>query len=287
MRKIILGENLEVLRTLPKNSVRMIYIDPPFNTGKTQKRERIKATASPLGDRTGFGGRKYTTEVIESGSYEDSFDDFVSFLITRIGAALPLLTEDGSLFVHLDYREVHYVKVALDNVLGRDHFMNEIIWAYDYGARSKSRWSTKHDNILWYTMDPKNYVFDFEAMERIPYMAPELVGPEKAARGKTPTDVFWHTIVPTNGKEKTGYPTQKPLGLLSRLIKVHTKPGDVVLDFFAGSGTTAYAATECGRNFIAIDNNPEAFSVMKTRFSGIPDVELVYSENEVLHAVRP
>jgi site-specific DNA-methyltransferase (adenine-specific) len=272
--RIIQGDCLDILRKLDRGTIRFAYLDPPFNTGKTQKRNRIKATASESGDRQGFGGRRYKTEVIESESYEDSFDDFEAFLMTRIGAALPLLTEDGSLFVHLDYREVHYIKVALDKLLGRECFMNEIIWAYDYGGRSKTKWSTKHDTILWYALDPKNYLFDYEAMERIPYMAPELVGPEKAARGKTPTDVFWHTIVPTNGKEKTGYPTQKPLGLLRRLIKVHTQPGDIVLDFFAGSGTTAYAAAECGRNFIAIDSNPSAIRTMRERLAVFPNVRV-------------
>ena len=185
----------------------------------------------------------------------------------RIEAGLRCLAPNGSLFVHLDYREVHYVKVALDQLLGRDRCVNEIVWAYDFGGRSKSRWSSKHDTILWYVMDPANYVFNFDAMERIPYMAPGLVTAEKAARGKTPTDVWWHTIVPTNGKEKTGYPTQKPLGVLNRIIKVHTEPGDTVLDFFAGSGTTGEAAATNRRGFVLIDSNPEAADVMATRLA--------------------
>ncbi|MCH7547719.1 MAG: site-specific DNA-methyltransferase [Planctomycetes bacterium] len=275
MNRIILGDNMNVLPTLPDSFARLIYIDPPFNTGKKQKRDRFKAIADEIkGKRTGFGGKSYRTESVESGSYGDSYDDFLGFLMPRIEASLHSLTADGSLFVHLDWREAHHVKVALDELLGRDRFMNEIIWAYDYGGRSKSKWSAKHDTILWYTMNPDEYVFNFDEMDRIPYMAPGLVTKEKAARGKTPTDVWWHTIVPTNGKEKTGYPTQKPLGVLNRIIKVHTSEGDCVLDFFAGSGTTGEAAASNGREFVLIDDNPEAVEVMKTRLGKfIPTIE--------------
>lgn len=266
MKKIILGENVQILPNLPDAFASLIYIDPPFNTGATQKRDRIRATASPKGKRHGFGGKRYNVEHLPSSlAFADSFGDFEGFLMRRIGLALRCLTSDGSLLVHLDHHEVHYIKVALDKLLGRDHFMNEIIWSYDYGGRSKTRWSCKHDTILWYAMNPSLYCFNYEAMDRIPYMAPELVGAEKAERGKTPTDVFWHTIVPTNGKEKTGYPTQKPLGLLNRLVRVHSKPGDVVLDFFAGSGTTGEAAAKSDRGFVLIDSNPEATVIMAKR----------------------
>jgi site-specific DNA-methyltransferase (adenine-specific) len=273
VNRIILGDNLEVLPTLPDSFVRLIYIDPPFNTGSRQERERVTVTADPDGDRTGFKGRRYRTAKRGGGGYADSFDDYVSFLIPRIEAGLPCLTADGSLFVHLDWRESHYVKVALDGLLGRDHFMNEIIWAYDYGGRQRRKWPTKHDTILWYVRDPADYVFNYEEMDRIPYMAPALVTDDKAARGKTPTDVWWHTIVPTTGREKTGYPTQKPLGVLERIIKIHTRPGDCVLDFFAGSGTTGEAAARHGRRFVLIDNNPQAMDIMTARLRDFePDV---------------
>jgi len=268
MKRIILGDNADVLPTLPEGFARLIYIDPPFNTGKVQKRDRMRVTATEgEGDRKGFGGRRYNVEKVESGSYADDFDDFRSFLLPRIAASLRCLTADGSLFVHLDYREVHYVKVALDQMIGRDRFMNEIIWSYDYGGRSKNRWPSKHDTILWYALDPESYVFNFDEMDRIPYMAPGLVGAEKEQRGKTPTDVWWHTIVPTNGREKTGYPTQKPLGVLNRVVKVHSRPDDVVLDFFGGSGTTGEAAAMNGRGFVLIDNNPEAVQVASARLA--------------------
>lgn len=265
MRWIIEGDNQDVLTALPAKFARLVYIDPPFNTGRTQQRKRIKVTQNEEGSRVGFGGRRYNVEATESASYEDAFDDFCAFLLPRVEESLRCLTDDGSLFVHVDCREVHYVKVALDHLLGRGCFMNEIVWAYDFGGRAKRRWSAKHDSLLWYVLDPKQYVFDFDAMDRIPYMAPGLVGKEKAARGKTPTDVWWHTIVPTNGKEKTGYPTQKPLGVLERIIKVHTEPGDVVLDFFAGSGTTGAAAANNDRGFVLVDQNPEAIAVMRER----------------------
>jgi site-specific DNA-methyltransferase (adenine-specific) len=275
MKKIILGDNADVLPTLPAEFARLIYIDPPFNTGKVQKRDRIRVTATDgEGDRGGFGGRRYDVEKVESGSYDDDFDDFEKFLMPRVDASLRCLKNDGSLFVHLDYREVHHIKVALDRLLGRHRFINEIIWAYDYGGRPKNRWPAKHDTILWYALKPEDYIFNFDEMDRIPYMAPGLVGPEKAERGKTPTDVWWHTIVPTNGREKTGYPTQKPLGVLNRVIKVHSCLDDVVLDFFGGSGTTGEAAARHGRGFVLIDNNPEAVQVAATRLADFhPDCD--------------
>jgi site-specific DNA-methyltransferase (adenine-specific) len=265
--RILLGDNLTLLPTLPAAFARLIYIDPPFNTGRAQKRSRISVKASSNGTRTGFAGRAYDITHLPSAAYADDYDDYLNFLLPRIEASLRCLTADGSLFVHLDCREVHYVKVALDRLLGRERFMNEIIWAYDYGARSKNRWPCKHDTILWYAMNPKRYVFNFDAMVRIPYMAPGLVTPEKAARGKTPTDVWWHTIVPTNGKEKTGYPTQKPLGILRRIIAIHSDPGDTILDFFAGSGTTGAAAAELGRDFALIDSSPDAVRISKKRLA--------------------
>jgi site-specific DNA-methyltransferase (adenine-specific) len=267
VKKIILGENLDVLAGLPAEFAELIYIDPPFNTGRLQNRERLKVSADESGERRGFGGKRYRVERTEGSGYADAFDDYAGFLLPRIEASLRCLHRRGSLFVHLDAREVHYVKVALDELLGRDSFMNEIIWAYDYGGRPKNRWPGKHDTILWYARDPNDYVFHHDAIDRIPYMAPRLVGPEKAARGKTPTDVWWHTIVPTSGREKTGYATQKPLGILSRIVNVHTNPGAVVLDFFAGSGTTGAAAALAGRGFVLVDQNPEAADIMARRLA--------------------
>jgi site-specific DNA-methyltransferase (adenine-specific) len=287
MKKIVLGDNATVLPTLPEKFAQLIYIDPPFNTGKVQKRDRIRVTrASGAGDRRGFGGKRYDVEKVESGSYVDEFDDYEAFLMPRIEAAMRCLTAHGSLFVHLDYREVHYIKVALDRLLGRDRFMNEIIWAYDYGGRPKNRWPAKHDTILWYAADPEKYIFNFDEIDRIPYMAPGLVGAEKAERGKTPTDVWWHTIVPTNGREKTGYPTQKPLGVLNRLIKVHSRPGDVVLDFFAGSGTTGEAAATNGRGFVLIDSNPEAVQIAASRLAAFNPECVGFSVEPPIQAVQ-
>ena len=261
------GDNLDIMRGLPEASFDLIYVDPPFNTGKTQARSRIQTVRDPNGDRNGFGGQRYRTVKVGTQAFADNFDDFLAFLEPRLEEAVRLLRPEGSFFLHLDYREVHYAKVLLDGLFGRDSFMNEIIWAYDYGARSKKKWPAKHDNILWYAKNPERYTFRFDDMDRIPYMAPGLVTPEKADRGKTPTDVWWHTIVPTNGKERTGYPTQKPLGILDRIIRIHSNPGDTVLDFFAGSGTTGEAAIRNGRNAILIDNNPQAMEVMARRLA--------------------
>ena len=278
--RILHSDNLSALRALPGASVELIYIDPPFNTGVTQKRTRIRTVRDAEGDRTGFGGNRYRTERINAKldstpTYADRFDDYIGFLRPRMAEAHRILTPTGSLFFHIDPREVHYCKVMLDEVFalhggaGRACFQNEIIWAYDYGARSTKRWPAKHDNILWYTKHPTDYTFNLDASDRIPYMAPTLVGAEKAARGKTPTDVWWHTIVSPTGKEKTGYPTQKPLGILERIVRVHSNPGDTVLDFFAGSGTTGLAAVRNNRNSILIDQSPEACRLMRKRLAAL------------------
>jgi len=266
--QIVLADNLEHLRTVPDGAANLVYIDPPFNTGKRQERRRITTVRDEEGgDRTGFKGNRYRTIELGTSGYADAFDDFQEFLLPRLEEARRILASNGSFFLHIDYREVHYCKVVLDQLFGRESFMNEIVWAYDYGGRSKKKWSAKHDSILWYAKNPKDYTFDFEAMDRIPYMAPGLVGKEKAARGKTPTDVWWHTIVATNGKEKTGYATQKPLGVLERIVKVHSRAGDLVVDFFAGSGTTGEAAAKNDRQFLLVDSNPEAILVMAKRLA--------------------
>ena len=267
MNRIVQSENLAFLKRAPREAFALVYIDPPFNTGRRQARTRIRTVADDKGDRTGFKGKRYRTEPIGTTGFEDHFDDYIGFLRERVEAARPRLATDGSLFLHVDHREVHYCKVMLDDVFGRDSFMNEIIWAYDYGGRSKRRWSPKHDNLLWYVNDPARYTFNYDEIDRIPYMAPGLVAPEKAARGKTPTDVWWHTIVSPSGHERTGYATQKPLGILERIVRVHSNPGDRLLDFFAGSGSFGEAAARHGREFVLVDDNPEAIRIMTERLA--------------------
>lgn len=263
------GDNLEILqRYIPDESVNLIYIDPPFNTGKLQQRTAIHVEPDVDGDRVGFQGRTYRTRKGKTTHYADKFessDAYLQFLRPRFEEAYRVLHPQGSFFLHIDYREVHYCKVMLDEIFGRESFINEIIWAYDYGGRPKSKWPAKHDNILWYAKTPKHYTFNFDEMDRIPYMAPGLVGKAKATRGKTPTDVWWHTIVATNGGEKTGYPTQKPLGILNRIVKVHSAPDDTLLDFFAGSGTLGESAALHKRSSILIDNNIPAISLIMNR----------------------
>jgi site-specific DNA-methyltransferase (adenine-specific) len=261
------GDNLPILKNMGDETVDLIYIDPPFNTGKFQKRTQIKTTKSSEGDRVGFKGSKYETFLLGTKEYEDIFDNYIAFLAPRLEEARRILKPTGSFYFHIDYREVHYCKVFLDQVFGRQCFLNEIIWAYDYGGKAKNKWPPKHDNILVYVKDPKNYVFNVEDIDRIPYMAPNLVGPEKAAKGKLPTDTWWHTIVATGGKEKTGYPTQKPLNILERIIRASSNPGDTVLDFFAGSGTTGECCYKLKRKFILIDKSIQAMEVMAKRFS--------------------
>ena len=263
--QVVLGDNLEVLREIPDGKVNLIYIDPPFNTGRVQKRQALKTVKSTSGSRVGFKGASYETVKGTITSYDDSFVDYWEFLEPRLEEAWRVLAPNGTLYLHLDFREVHYAKVLLDALFGRDSFLNEIIWAYDYGARSKSKWPAKHDNILVYVKDPSNYVFNNTAVDREPYMAPGLVTPEKAALGKLPTDVWWHKIVSPTGKEKTGYVPQKPEGILRRVIHASSNEGDLVMDFFGGSGTTAHVAMKLNRRFLTVDKNPEAFEVMKNR----------------------
>jgi len=268
INEVINGENLAALKSMPSESFQLIYIDPPFNTGRAQVRTNRSSKSGETGN-LGFQGKRYEEVVKSVLSYDDDFADYWAFLEPRLIEAFRLLHETGTIYLHLDYREAHYAKVLMDALFGRECFLNEIIWAYDYGGKSKSRWPAKHDTILVYVKDPALYYFDSATVDREPYMAPGLVTPEKVARGKLPTDVWWHTIVSPTGKEKTGYPTQKPLGILRRIISASSKPGDRVLDFFAGSGTTAQAAFELKRKFVVVDQNPESIEVITSRLNAL------------------
>jgi site-specific DNA-methyltransferase (adenine-specific) len=267
--RIVLGDNLEVLRTLPAGGFQLVYMDPPFNTGATQTRRSLATVADAEGDRAGFGGRRYRSRLLAESSYRDHFDDYLGFLAPRLDEVHRVLAQSGTLYFHIDYREAHYCKLLLDEIFGRECFLNEIIWAYDYGARPKRRWPAKHDTILVYVKDRDAYHFDAEEVEREPYMAPGLVTAEKAARGKLPTSVWWHTIVSPTGREKTGYPTQKPEGILRRMVAASTRPGDWCLDPFAGSGTLGAVAAALGRRYVLIDANPEAVAVMERRLAAV------------------
>jgi site-specific DNA-methyltransferase (adenine-specific) len=267
---ILLGDNLPLLRELPDGIAQMAYADPPFNTGRAQVRRTLETTAAPAGgDRTGFGGRRYASRLLAESSYRDSFDDYLGFLAPRLRELRRVLHPTGTLYLHLDYREAHYCKLLLDEIFGRESFLNELIWAYDYGARPRRRWPAKHDTILVYVRDRESYHFDSEAVEREPYMAPGLVTAEKRARGKLPSSVWWHTIVSPTGREKTGYPTQKPEGIVRRMVQASTRPGDLCLDPFAGSGTLGAVAAKLGRRYLLIDQSPEAVAVMRRRLAGV------------------
>jgi site-specific DNA-methyltransferase (adenine-specific) len=263
--QILLGENLQLLRVYTDESFQLIYIDPPFNTGKVQARRTLAAVRDEDGERTGFQGMRYRTKLLAESSYRDCFEDYLAFLEPRLREARRLLAASGTFYFHIDWRESHHCKLLLDEIFGRECFLNEIIWAYDYGARAKRRWPSKHDTILVYVKDPSSYFFDSAEVDREPYMAPGLVTAEKVARGKLPTDVWWHTIVPTNGREKTGYPTQKPEGILRRIVQASTRPGDWCLDFFAGSGTLGAVAAQLHRRYVLIDSNPQAVAIMRAR----------------------
>ena len=285
--RVIHANNLDVLPGLPDGAFTLIYLDPPFNTGRSQKRQSTTSVRSvsadgshAVGTITGFKGQRYERIKGDLLGYDDQFEDYWAFLEPRLIEAWRLLADDGTLYLHLDYREAHYAKVLLDALFGRDCFLNELIWAYDYGAKSKNKWPTKHDTILVYVKNPARYYFDSTTVDREPYMAPGLVTPEKVAKGKLPTDVWWHTIVSPTGKEKTGYPTQKPIGILRRIIQASSREGDWVLDFFAGSGTTGAVAAALDRRFVLIDQNPEAFSVMRARFAPVPGIQFLETTAE-------
>jgi site-specific DNA-methyltransferase (adenine-specific) len=267
---VLLGDNLELLPGFDDETFQLVYADPPFNTGRTQRRRTVSSTSDPEGDRVGFGGRRYATRLVGESSFEDSYDDYLGFLEPRLREVRRVLAPAGTLYLHLDYREAHYAKVLLDGLFGRECFLNEIVWAYDYGARPRRRWPAKHDTILVYVKDPERYWFDAAEVEREPYMAPGLVTAEKAARGKLPTDVWWHTIVSPTGKEKTGYPTQKPEGIVRRMVQASTRPGDWCLDPFAGSGTLGAVCGELGRRFVLIDSSAEAIEVARARVARFP-----------------
>lgn len=261
----MLGENMQLLPSFADGAFQLIYIDPPFNTGRAQVRKTLQVVGDERGERTGFQGRRYRTRLLAESSYRDAFEDYLGFLAPRLEQAHRLLRREGTLYFHIDYREAHHCKLLLDEIFGRECFLNELIWAYDYGARSKRRWPAKHDTILVYVKDSSTYFFNSDDVDREPYMAPGLVTAEKASKGKLPTDVWWHTIVPTNGAEKTGYPTQKPEGIVRRMLQASTRPGDWCLDFFAGSGTLGAVAAQLGRRYVLIDSNPEAVRVMRER----------------------
>ena len=264
-QRVYFGDNLPVLRSLAAQSVDLVYTDPPFNTGKEQRRTRVRVETDAAGERAGFGGRRYRSTVIGTQAFADAFDDYLAFLEPRLREVHRVLRPTGSLYLHLDYREVHYCKVLLDEIFGRACFINEIVWAYDFGGRPKRRWPAKHDTILFYAKDAERYTFNVDAIDRIPYMAPGLVGPEKAAKGKLPTDTWWHTIVGTGAAERTGYPTQKPEALSERILRAGSNAGELVLDPFAGSGTVGVVASRLGRRFVLVDENAEAVSCMRAR----------------------
>ena len=268
-----MGDNLPLLREMASGSAALVYIDPPFNTGRRQARKRIRTVRDRQGDRVGFGGNAYRTEAAGESGYDDAFADYPAFLRPRLTEAHRILAANGSLFFHIDWRESARCRLLLEEIFGGPaHCINEIIWAYDFGARTKNRWPAKHDTIYWFARDPDNFIFNYDEVDRVPYMAPGLQTPARVARGKPLTDVWWNSIVPTNGRERTGYATQKPLAVVGRIVRVHSNPGDVVLDFFAGSGTTGAAAAENGRRFVLMDSNPEAFEVMRGRLGGCEGV---------------
>ena len=262
---IVHGESLDVLSALPDACAGLVYADPPFNTGSVRRGLRQRVVRDAGASRRGFAGATYRTETAEGATYADSFDDYLAWLRPRLAESRRILAAHGTLYLHVDPRESHYCKVLLDELFGRECFLNEVIWAYDYGGRSTRRWPAKHDVILMYARTPGDHHFDLTEVDRVPYLAPGLQTPERASAGKTPTDVWWHTIVATNARERTGYPTQKPLAILRRIVAASSRPDDLVVDWCAGSGTTGDAARLLGRRFLLCDTSTDAVAVMRRR----------------------
>lgn len=254
---VIHSTAIDVLINTPESSIDLVYVDPPFGTGQLQTLNRKK-----------------NGNVVGSFGYDDPNVDYVEWLKTHVEAIRHVLKPMGTLYLHLDHHWVHYAKVMCDEVFGRQCFLNEVIWSYDFGGRGKRSWPKKHDSILVYVKDADQYVFNWDDIDRIPYKAPEMqrVGrtPEEAAvrilAGKVPTDVWEMSIVGTNSKERLGWPTQKPVKLIERAIVASSPIDGVVMDVFAGSGTTGQAAHNRGRRFVLVDRHPLAIEMMRERF---------------------
>ena len=266
---VVEADNLDLLAALPDAVVDLAYADPPFATGAPRRLQSIRLGAGDR-ERPGFRGRATPYEVTSDLAYDDGLPlpEHLAALRARVVQVHRVLAPHGSLYLHVDWRTAHHVRLLLDEVFGAERFLNEIVWAYDYGGRARDRWPRKHDTILWYAKGDA-WTFERDAVDRIPYLAPGLVGPEKASRGKLPTDVWWMTIVPPGGRERTGYPTQKPLRLLERIVAASSRPGDLVLDPYAGSGTTGVAAARLGRRWLMADRNPDAVAIARRRLEAV------------------
>lgn len=266
MNELHVAEALKVLQSVPDNHIDMIYTDPPFGTGTVQETQR-----------------KIDNRIFEKMGYSDKYVNYMDFLVPHLMQLHRVLKETGTMYLHLDYRWVHYVKVECDKIFGYDNFLNEIVWSYNYGGRGKDRWPAKHDTILVYVKNRGKHTFNWDNIDRIPYAAPELqhVGRTKEeaekriAMGQVPTDVWTMSIVGTASKDRTGYPNQKPIKLIERAIRASSNPGEIVLDVFCGSGTTGVAATNLGREFVMSDNNPQAINVAQQRLNKIGAVFLL------------
>jgi DNA modification methylase len=237
--RVIHGDWLEAIREIEDASIDLMYVDPPFNTGQTQ-------TAS-------------------AGSYEDSWastDQWLAWFRQRLAATLSKLKPTSSILIHTDWRTSHRVRVLLDELLGEDRFVNHLIWRYGLGGSSPRRFARKHDDILFYCIDPDAYYFE---APMVPATSNRMKGQLKKA-----TDVLDVPSINNMASERVGYPTQKPLALLELLIGACCPKGGVVLDPCCGSGTTLVAAQQIGRIGIGCDVSPDAVRVTEERLKKAP-----------------
>ena len=235
---------LELAHTLETGSVDLLYADPPFNTGKTQ-----------------HGQTKTDTPAPSYGDTFDSTDAWTAWLRERLEATLPALKPTGSVLLHVDWRTSHHARVLLDDLLGADRFVNHLVWAYGLGGSSKRRFARKHDDILFYAIDPDRYFFE-------PPMVPATSNRMKGEMKKA-TDVLDVPAINNMAFERTGYPTQKPLALLDMLVRACCPSGGLVVDPCCGSGTTLVAAADAGRCALGCDRNPDAVAIAEQRLGAI------------------
>lgn len=277
MNQLLLGDNLQVLKTLPDESVDLIYLDPPF-----------------------FSNRNYEVIWGDAGEVR-SFNDrwsgdmmhYIGWLKERVQEMHRVLKPTGSLYLHCDWHADAYIRVhILDPIFGEKNFRNEIIWAYtNSGGRSKNGFAKKHDTIFWYSKLSKNFIFNSKdvLIERRAGKTSRggIIGIDKDGRsfqeiksngkvyryfldeGKIPEDVWTIETMPPHGRERLGYPTQKPEALLERIIKASSNEGDVVLDPFVGGGTTVAVAEKLNRKWIGIDQSVQAIKVSQERIAKI------------------
>jgi site-specific DNA-methyltransferase (adenine-specific) len=284
------NDNLFILSGLNSNLVDLIYLDPPFNSKRIYSAPiGSKAAGSSFKDMWTWEdvNEEYLNALAENypalaefiasigAIHSEAMKAYLTYMARRIIEMYRILKDTGSLYLHCDPTASHYLKVVLDEIFGKNNFRNEITWCYGSGGASKSHFSRKHDTIFWYSKSQK-IIFNIDDV-REPYSSPEKsatpkkVGDKEYIKmnplGRIPFDWWQIPILTNSAKERTGYPTQKPLALLHRIIKASSNEGDIVMDPFCGCATTCVAAQQLGRKWIGIDIAEQCADVLVDRLS--------------------